>query len=143
MRYFDASALVKGYVDEADSQATRRLLTRGSAATTRLSFVEVASALGRLGREGRLSEDQRTAALAALTADAASVLVIELTGEIVARSQTLTQKHPLRAADAIQLASCLYVRETVNPRTTLVSFDDRLSTAARLEGVKLAGTRKS
>lgn len=143
MRYFDASALVKGYVDEADSQKMRRLLTSGSAATTRLSFVEVASALGRLGREGRLSEDQRTAALAALTADAAGVLVIELTGEIVSRAQTLTQKHPLRAGDAIQLASCLYVRETVNPRITLVSFDDRLSTAARLEGMKLAGKRKS
>jgi predicted nucleic acid-binding protein len=139
MRYFDASALVKGYVDEPDSQKTRRLLTRGSAATSRLSFVEVASTLGRLGREGRLSEDQRTAALAALTADAASVLVVELTGAIVSRAQALTQKHPLRAGDAIQLASCLYLRDTVNQRTTLVSFDDRLNTAARLQGVKLAG----
>lgn len=143
MRYFDASALVKGYVHEADGQKTRRLLTRGSVATSRLSFVEVASALGRLGREGRLSEDQCSAALAALTADAASVLVIELTDEIVSRAQALKQRHPLRAGDAIQLASCLYVRETVNPRTTLVSFDDRLNTAARLEGVRLAGTQQS
>lgn len=141
MRYFDASALVKGYVDETDSQNMRRLLTRGSGVTTRLSFVEVASALGRLSREGRLPEDQRSTALAALTADAAGVLVIELTGEIVSRAQALAQKHPLRAGDAIQLASCLYVRDTVNHRTTLVSFDDRLNAAARLEGVKLAGGR--
>jgi predicted nucleic acid-binding protein len=143
MRYFDASALVKGYVDEADSQRMRRLLKRGSAATTRLSFVEVASALGRFGRDGRLPDDQRSMALAALTADAAGVLVIELTSEIVSRAHALAQKHPLRAGDAIQLASCLYVRDTVNPGTTLVSFDDRLNTAARLEGVKLAGKRKS
>jgi predicted nucleic acid-binding protein len=142
MRYFDASALVKGYIDEADSQRMRRLLKRGSVATTRLSFVEVASALGRLGREGRLSENQRSAALAALTADAAALVVMELTGEIVSRAQALTQTHPLRAGNAIQLASCLYVRETVNPRTTLVSFDDRLNTAARLEGVTVAGGRK-
>lgn len=139
MRYFDASALVKSYVNEADSQNMRRLLTRGSGVTTRLSFVEVASALGRLGREGRLPEDQRSTALAALTADAAGMLVIELTGEIVSRAQALAQKHPLRAGDAIQLASCLYVRDTVNKRITLVSFDDRLNTAARLEGMKLAG----
>ena len=143
MRYFDASALVKGYVDEPESRKTRRLLARGDAATSRLSFVEVASALGRLGREGRLSEDERTAALAALTADAAGVLVIELTGEIVSRAQALTQKHPLRAGDAIQLASCLYVRDAVKERTTLASFDDSLNTAARLEGVKVASGRKA
>lgn len=142
MRYVDASALVKGYVEEADSPQMRRLLARGSAATNRLSFVEVASALGRLGREGRLSEDQRSTALAALTADAASVLVVELTGEIVSRAQALTQKHPLRAGDAIQLASCLYLRDTVDQRLRLVSFDDRLNTAAGLEGVKLAGRRQ-
>lgn len=143
MRYFDASALAKAYVDEADSQHMRRLLKRGATATTRLSFVEVSSALGRLGREGRLSDDQRSMALAALTADAAGVLVIELTGEIVSKAQVLTQKYPLRTGDAIQLASCLYVRDTINQRTTLVSFDDRLNRAARLEGVKLAGQRKS
>lgn len=142
MRYFDASALAKGYVEEADSRQMRRLLARGSAATNRLSFVEVASAVGRLGREGRLSEDQRSAALATLTADAASVLVVELTGEIVSRAQALTQKHPLRASDAIQLASCLYLRETADQSIRLVSFDDRLNTAARLEGVKLASGRK-
>lgn len=142
MRYFDASALVKGYVEEADSRQMRRLLTRGSASTTRLSFVEVASALGRLGREGRLSEDQRSTALTTLTADTASVLVVELTGEIVSRAQALTQKHPLRAGDAIQLASCLYLRDAVDHDIRLVSFDERLNSAARLEGMTLAGGRK-
>jgi predicted nucleic acid-binding protein len=142
MRYVDASALVKGYVEEADTRHVRRLLTRGSAATNRLSFVEVASAVGRLGREGRLSEGQRSTALATLTADAASVLVVELTGEIVFRAQALTQKHPLRAGDAIQLASCLYLRDTADKSIRLVSFDDRLNNAARLEGVKLGSGRK-
>jgi predicted nucleic acid-binding protein len=142
MRYVDASALVKAYVEEAGSREIRRLLTRGSASTSRLSFVEVASALGRLGREGRLSEDQRATALATLTADAASVLVVELSGEIVSGAQTLTQTHALRAGDAIQLASCLYLRNTVDRRVTLVSSDDRLNSAARLEGVKVATGRK-
>jgi predicted nucleic acid-binding protein len=142
MRYVDASALVKGYVEEADSRQIRRLLARGSTATNRLSFVEVASALGRLGREGRLSEDQRSTALAAMTTDATSVLVVELSGEVVSRAQSLTQKHPLRAGDAIQLASCLYLRDTVDESITLVSFDDRLNTAARLEGVRRAGGRR-
>lgn len=142
MRYVDASALVKGYVEEADSQQVRRLLARGPTATSRVSFVEVASAVGRLGRESRLSEDQRATALATMTTDAASVLVVELTGEVASRAQSLTQKYPLRAGDAIQLASCLYLRDTVYPRITLVSHDDRLNSAARLEGVKLAIGRK-
>ena len=56
---------------------------------------------------------------------------------------TLRAGHGLRAGDAIQLASCLYVRDAVKERTTLASFDDRLNTAARLEGVKVASGRKA
>jgi predicted nucleic acid-binding protein len=42
-RYFDASALVKRYVQETGSVAVRQLLASGIIATSRLSEVEVAS----------------------------------------------------------------------------------------------------
>jgi len=48
MHYFDASALAKRYVRETGSQTVRRLLGAGGAATSRLSEVEVASAIARL-----------------------------------------------------------------------------------------------
>ena len=44
-RYFDASALAKRYVRETGSTTVRRLLASGVAATSRLSEVEVASAI--------------------------------------------------------------------------------------------------
>ena len=59
MHYFDASALAKRYVREIGSQSVRRLLAAGVAATSRLSEVEVASAIARRAREGVLSAEQR------------------------------------------------------------------------------------
>jgi hypothetical protein len=53
----------------------------------------------------------------------------------------LEPRLPLRIGDAIQLASCLYLRDTADQSLGLVSFDDRLNTTARLEGMKLASGR--
>ena len=47
MRYFDASALAKRYVREKGSLKVRRLLASDVPATSRLSAVEIASALMR------------------------------------------------------------------------------------------------
>ena len=52
MRYFDASALVKRYVRENGNTAVRRLLSSDTPVMSRLSEVEVASALMRLARGG-------------------------------------------------------------------------------------------
>ncbi len=54
MRYFDASALVKRYLREKGSAEVRRLLASDTPATSRLSQVEVASALVTSCTRGRL-----------------------------------------------------------------------------------------
>jgi len=135
MRYFDASALVKRYVRERGTAKVRRLLTSDVPATSRLSAVEIASALARRAREGAFSDAARDRAVAAVDADLASILVVELTAVIVARAQALIRRHELRAGDAIQLASCLYIQEALGEETSFVAFDDRLANAARLEGL--------
>jgi hypothetical protein len=53
-RYFDASALAKRYLDEAGSASVRRLSASGTVATSRLSEIEVTSAVERRIREGVL-----------------------------------------------------------------------------------------
>ena len=138
MWYFDASALVKRYVREQGSVKVRRLLLSDVLATSRLSEVEVASALGRRAREGAFSLAERDRALAALETDFAAILVVELTSEITARARTLLQRHELRASDAIQLASCLYLQEELGEKVPLVAFDGRLTEAARREGLSAA-----
>jgi hypothetical protein len=135
MRYFDASALVKRYVRERGSAKVRRLIASGTPATSRLSEVEIASAVGRRAREGAFSVAERDRALAALERDFSVMFVVELTAEITARARALLQRHELRAGDAIQLASCLYLQDQIGEDVSLIAFDDRLTQAARREGL--------
>jgi hypothetical protein len=135
MRYFDASALVKRYVREEGTTRVRRLLASDVSATSRFSAVEIASALGRRAREGAFSEADRDGAITALEADLTSMLVVELTKEIAMRAQALVRRHPLRAGDAVQLASCLYIQGELGEKTSFIGFDNRLTDAARREGL--------
>lgn len=137
-RYFDASALTKRYVREPGSVPVRRLLALGGAATSRLSEVEVASAFARRVREGSVSADERDRALAAFIADLTAMLVVEVTPALTAQARMLLERHPLRASDALQLASCLYVQAQIAEPVPLIAFDDRLIEAARHEGIRVA-----
>ena len=137
MRYFDASALAKRYIREKGSLKVRRLLSADVPATSRLSSVEIASALVRRSREGAISAEQRERALAALDTDMSALLVVELTPAIVNRAQLLLKRHSLRAGDVIHLASCLHLQEQLQEESTFIAFDDRLIAAARLEGLAL------
>jgi predicted nucleic acid-binding protein len=138
MRYFDASALVKRYVREKDSAKVRRLIASDTPATSRLSEVEVASALERRARERAFSLTERDRALAALDSDLPAIVVVELTPDISATARTLLRRHPLRAGAAIQLASCLYLQEELGEQIAIVAFDDRLVAAAHRERLAVA-----
>ncbi len=143
MRYFDASALVKRYVRENGSTAVRRLLSSDTPVMSRLSEVEVASALMRLAREGALTAAERDRALATFAADVEAVTVVELTHVVTAGATKLLRRHQLRAGDAIQLASCLLIQEQISEALPFVAFDRRLTEVARLEGLEVqpAGRR--
>jgi len=138
MRYYDASALVKKYVREAGSVKVRRSLASDVPATSRLSGVEIASGLMRRSREGAFSRTQCRRAFAALESDMSAMLIVELTPTIVSRAQTLLERHALRAGDAIQLASCLWLRQELNEDAHFVVFDDRIAAAVRAEGIDVA-----
>lgn len=62
---------------------------------------------------------------------------MELTPQLAAEAQTLLIRHTLRSGDAVQLASCLYLQREIGERISFAAFDDRLTTAARAEGVTL------
>jgi hypothetical protein len=138
IRYFDASALVKRYVEEAGSDRVAHLLANGTAATARYSQVEVLAALARRTRDGDLSPRDRSRLAAVLERDMARFVVVELTGTVVALAGRLLSQHPLRAGDALQLASCRVLEEMTGAPVELVAFDDRLLEAAQAEGVTVA-----
>jgi predicted nucleic acid-binding protein len=132
MLFVDASALVKRYVRERHSVTVRRLVAAGPVAVSRLSEVEVPSAIHRLVRERRLSVQSRDRAIAACLMDFAAWHVIEITGDVTALARTLLHRHDLRAGDAIQLASAVWLRQAVSVSGVL-AFDTRLVTAAHAE----------
>jgi len=134
MRFFDASALVKKYVREPGSVRVRRLIRSGDVAVSRLSEIEVVSALARLAREGAISLAQRDRAVAALVADLEAWHVVELGPEVVASARRLLTRHSLRSGDALQLAAALVLQDGLErPLEEFVAYDARVSAAARQE----------
>jgi predicted nucleic acid-binding protein len=115
--------------------AARRLLKADPAATSRLSEVEVTSALVRRAREGAFPVEERDRALASLADDFATLIIVELTPEITGDARALLFRHRLRTGDAVQLASCLYLQRELSQSLPFVAFDDRLTEAAREEGL--------
>ena len=94
-------------------------------------------------REGAFTIHERDRALASLADDLATLIIVEFTPEITADARALLVRHLLRAGDAVQLASCLYLQRELSQRLPLVAFDDRLADAARHEGLTVVSVSKS
>lgn len=136
--YFDASALVKHYVQEPGSELVRDWLSAGRPATSRWSHVEILSAISRRMREGQIAPAQRNQLAADLGHDLSGMLTVEVTDEVIALADGLFTRHPLRAGDGIQLASALVLRHRTGQSVTFHGFDARLNSAAVQEGLMLA-----
>ena len=144
MTYFlDSSALVKRYLPEPGASLVRALFRRRRRiAVSRITYAEVATAVARAWREKLIGEEARDSVLATLDADFRGFDVTEVRRAIIESIPTLVLRQPLRAYDAVQLASALTLKE----RGASVQFwgaDDRLVGAARAEGLRatLVGDR--
>jgi predicted nucleic acid-binding protein len=108
----------------------------GAVMVSRLSVVEVASAIHRRTRGGLLPLRARDAALGALLGDAETWNFIELTDRVADRAVLLMGRHGITSGDAIQLASALAARDDVGGEFgRFVAYDARLLAAARTEGL--------
>ena len=116
---------------EPGSAAVQTLLASSTPAISRLSQVEVASALARRARVGDIGVRDRDLALAALDADLGSFLIVEITAPVTSRARALLNAHVLRAADATQLASCQHLQEKLGQDVPFVVYDERLAAVAR------------
>jgi hypothetical protein len=135
--FLDASALVKRYVKEAGTEQIRRLL-RGRAAlgASILSSVEVASALARRARAGDLPQSAAKSHGRRAASDLAEMHVIAASREVLKITVELIWRHPLRAYDAIQLASAIRLSRETGLAVTFVCGDGRLAAAAKGEGLR-------
>jgi len=112
-------------------------MARDAIVTWSLSPVEVASAIERRAREKKLTEVDRAAARAALDDLAAAWTEISALGSVRDRAMRLLAAHPLRAADALQLAAALVAVSDRPAGHDFVCADDRLRQAASREGFRV------
>lgn len=101
------------------------------------SPVECVSALSRRSLAGELDEDEFARALDRLDKLEASWEEVIPNRSIRSVARRLLRVHPLRAADALQLAAALAASEGAPETLEIVTLDDRLSRAAGREGLRL------
>jgi predicted nucleic acid-binding protein len=140
VRFWDASAVSPLCFDEGRSSDVDRLLSEDPGMTVWwATSVECASAIDRRRRMGALSAADEDAAFDVL--DQLSSAWYEIQAGQLVRSYAfrVLRVHPLRAADALQLAAALVWSGTPTsgptPTVEFVTLDNRLAEAARLEGL--------
>jgi antitoxin (DNA-binding transcriptional repressor) of toxin-antitoxin stability system/predicted nucleic acid-binding protein len=144
VRFWDTSALVPACAP----QPTTKIIAGGLRADPRLVLwtltpVELTSAVQRLVRDGALSTAEAVSAETRADHRFRSALFIRDTEEAKTVARSLLQTHPLRAADALQLAAALLWANRKPMRRVFYTFDDRLAEAARKEGFTVPVTRAS
>ena len=137
MRFWDASALVPLLAEEPATLFAQRLYGEQPALVWWASPVECAAAIARLEREGSLTAAQSAESFGRLDALRASWIEIEPGDELREVARRMLRVHPLRAADALQLAAAWLGAERRPASLPLVTLDERLRAAAAREGFPL------
>jgi predicted nucleic acid-binding protein len=135
MRFWDSSAIIPLCLREGTSEKIKVLAKTDQDIVVWWSpRVECVSALSRRLREGALAPDagvKAKAILSALAKEWSEVQPIEMLRQ---RAERLLAVHPLRAADAFQLAAALIWAQESPTGSELVCLDQNLREAASREG---------
>ena len=133
--FWDSSAVIPVLIAEARSAEMVALLSSDRApAMWWAAPVECQSALHRRRREKVLPAAALAEALARLDRLAEDVDVVAPTARLRARAGRALAAHPLRAADALQLAAALVWADDSPAGEPFVCLDGRLREAASGEG---------
>jgi predicted nucleic acid-binding protein len=140
MRFWDASAVVPLLLAEPTTKRLQRLAAADPAMLVWWATeVECASALSRLERDGTIGAQVATEAFDRLTRLARGWHEVDPSDDVRAAAVRLLRVHPLRAADARQLAAAYVASERRPSSLAIVTLDDRLAAAARKEGFAVVG----
>jgi len=124
--YFDASTLVKAFSYEPGSEAVINLLNSGSPVYSSIVvYPEVLFALGRKRFREELSADEFQQGLTTFEEKWGSFNILEL-NSILGLLRSWIIKYPLKALDAIHLASALWIKENVLWDLMFVCSDKQL-----------------
>lgn len=135
MRFWDASAVVPLCFEQGGSTAVETIARMDPVLVVWWgTAVECVSALARLRRMDGLPPAAMQQTMAVLGRLRSGWMEILPTDAVRDRAQALLQAHPLRAADALQLAAALVWASDQPADMVMVTLDERLAAAAREEG---------
>ena len=131
--YAETSAVLSWLLDEDRGDSARSQLTAATAVSTSdLTLIECDRTLRRAAATGRLTADESSQMQAVIDTASAHWTLHGMDAEIVHRSRRAFPREPIRALDAVHLATALAVRNLF-PDVRVLSFDDRIrSNAAAL-----------
>jgi uncharacterized protein len=137
VRFWDSSAIVPLLLRQPQTHVARAILEEEHEMVVWwASHTECASAFARLRREQSIDVDDESRVLRMLHELSESWHEVRPTEDVRALSLRLLRTHPLRSADALQLAAALSWAGRPQGEV-LVTYDERLGTAARLEGFRV------
>jgi len=139
VKFWDSSAIVPLLISEPATAALLPLAAKDSAMLVWWgSPIECVSAIARLERDGALNARSVTLALKRLKQLIDGWHEIDPSDAIREVAERFLRVHPLRAADALQLAAAFAGAEGRPSTLEVVTLDSRLGAAARKEGFAVA-----
>jgi predicted nucleic acid-binding protein len=134
--YADTSALVKLFVTEESSQATRNMfLEAWIIGTGLLARAELGAALARGARRGLLAEAEAQQARNQIERVWPTWVHITADEHLISQAEALAWEYYLRGYDAVHLASALTWQERLGHDVMLATFDRELWKAAGQAGL--------
>ena len=135
MKFWDTSAIVPLLVAESSTRRLQSIVTEDPAMLVWWGTkVECMSALTRLERDGALAAHLLTAAIKRLGQFSDGWHEVDPSDAVRETAARFLRVHPLRAADALQLAAAFLAAERQPGSLEVVTLDERLGTAAQKEG---------
>jgi predicted nucleic acid-binding protein len=140
--YLDASALVKRYLQEPGTGWLDELFAGTAPAryvSATLITVELTAAIARAERERRISKGQRDRVAAQAARECKALLKqAEVTEGVMTVASGLALRYPLRAYDAVHLATAMIIRAQTSDlpidAPIFIAADKTLLAAAQSEG---------
>jgi len=138
MRFWDSSAIIPLCLKEKASEAVKGLMKDDeNIVVWWTTYIECLSALSRRQREGVLTSGDAAKARSVLSALAAAWSEVQPTELVRLRAERLLSIHPLRAADALQLAAALVWAQETPRGLDFVCLDQNLRESSLKEGFSI------
>ena len=144
MRFWDSSALLPLLVKESTTPFLLELKKSDHEIVVWWGTeTECLSALARREREGGLDRTAVSLAEENLAKILSRSYEVQPTTEVRRIARRLLMTHPLRAADALQLASALFFSGIQAPELPFVTLDKNLASSAGKEGFSLISIERT